>query len=425
MDPRYHTELLHILWNLYPQTQYTTTGGETITVMANGEYDEKKRRFCGAKIKQDENIYHGEIVIWSGRELPAGDFESTVLHVTPVPSASLMRHDGQPVMQVIAAPDPVYCELYRELRTGGQSFCGRYVSGMERHQRISLFTRLMVDRLYNKYRIVMGFFEECEQNWNETLYMALLNAMGSPDLKEPYTELARRLKYKYLCREKRTVIDLEALLLGTAGLLEKYEEDSYTRSLKETFRHLHNKYGITPLRPAIWDQGRSNPNGMLTLRLAQLAAFFFKEDYIFERTIRCRTVADIQNLFDVSASMYWSTHYIPGAATTVFRKKRLGAERANVLGINYVVPVLFAYGVYQNDEARKEAALELLEKINPEQNKHVNHWRSKGVLAENAFDTQAILQLHKQYCLNGLCWNCPVGKRIVKERYKCQAAQKM
>ncbi|MCC8020170.1 MAG: DUF2851 family protein [Rikenellaceae bacterium] len=425
MNSRYQTELLHILWTLYPQTEYTTPGGETITVLRHGEYDENRMRFCGAKIKHGDNIYHGEIVIWSGRELPAGDFESTVLHVTPVQSASILRHDGQPVMQVIDVPDPVYCELYRELRQGRQSSCGRYVAGLESHQRLSLFTRLMVDRLYNKYRDVMRFFEACEQNWTETVYMALLNAMGSPDLKSPYTELARRLKYKYLCREKRTVIDLEALLLGTAGLLEKYEEDSYTRDLKETFRHLHGKYGITPLRPAVWDESKNHPNGMVTLRLAQLAAFFFKEDYLFENTIRCRTVADIQQLFDVAASMYWSTHYKPGAAANVFREKRLGAERANVLGINYVVPVLFAYGVYQSDESRKEAALELLEKINPEQNKYVNHWRGNGVLPENAFDTQAILQLHKEYCLKGLCWMCPVGKRIVKERYGMEAAQKM
>ncbi|MCD8073388.1 MAG: hypothetical protein LUE10_09610 [Alistipes sp.] len=95
------------------------------------------------------------------------------------------------------------------------------------------------------------------------------------------------------------------------------------------------------------------------------------------------------------------------------------------MGINFIVPMQFSYGVYMSDEGMKEGALDLLEKINPENNGILDKWRRGGTLTENAFDTQAVLQLDKVYCKQGACWKCPVGKRVVKELYRQQSAQKM
>ncbi|MCC8035545.1 MAG: DUF2851 family protein [Rikenellaceae bacterium] len=425
MKPYYLIELLHILWNLFPRKEYASVDGKRIKIVARGEYDDKRRRFCGAKVQIEGTTHHGEIVIWAGDELPQGDFESTVLHIAPFESASILRSGGEPIPQVVERPDPACCAAYAGLREGSRdASCSRHIAGAEKHERIALFTRLMADRLYGKYGEVMTVFEQSEQNWLQTVYVMLFRAMGKPYNTEAFGELARRVGYKHLCWEKGALQNAEALLLGASGLLESYEEDQYIGDLKSTFAHYCRKYDIVPMRAGEWNLGRNRMCGIPVLRLAQLASFFTDRDFMLDSTLRCHTVEDIHRLFDVEASVYWSTHYKPGE-TGAFHRKKIGHERANVMGINFIVPMQFAYGVYMADEAMKEGALDLLEKINPENNGILDKWRRGGTLTENAFDTQAILQIDKQYCRGGYCWRCPVGKRVVKEVYRQQSAQKM
>lgn len=416
--------MLHVLWPLMAPQEYTTVEGVRVMVLQNGEYDERRGKFCGAKIRIGDNIHHGEVVIWAGDSLPAGSFESTVLHVAPYRSASILDNDGEPISQVHFEPDPVCQAVYGNLREGAhEAGCGAYIASMESLDRLSLFTRLMVDRLYRKYTEVRNVFEECDKNWSETLYVMMLRAMGKPYNTEAYGELARIVPYKYICLQRSSLMNIEALLLGASGLLEAYQDDQYIRELKTTFKHQCNKFGITPMRAGQW-KIRQKPGGHPVLRLAQLATLLTNRDYLFDAVRQCDTVEDIHRFFDTEASLYWSTHYIPGE-DSVFRPKKLGHERANVMGINFIVPVQFAYGVAQGDDVMKEKAFGLLEKINPESNRIIDRWRSKGVLTENAFDTQAVLQLHNDNCMKGRCWMCAVGKRIVKEAYARQTAQKM
>lgn len=418
MKPHYQIEVLHILWNLYSETEYLSPDGRTIEVLQHGEYDEKKHCFSNARIRCGDETYHGEIVIWGGDEMPPGNFENTILHVTPFPSASILRNDGQPVMQVIDTPDPVCSAAYEELKAGlGEARCSRHTAALGTHERIALFTRLMVDRLYGKYREVMEVYRESDQNWTEAAYAMLLRAMGKPYNTEQFGELARRVAFKVICKERSSIENVEALLLGGSGLLEMYDDDKYILELKKTFEHQCHKYGIVPMRPGQWNLGKNNTMGIPVLRIAQLANFFTANDFIFDNILKCNTIHEAQRYFDTEASVYWSTHFKPGEKS-ISRLKKLGADKANTMAINFIVPMQFAYGISMSDESLKEKALDLLEKINPESNKIIEAWKMMGTLPENAFDSQAILQINKEYCVKGLCWLCPVGRRVIKEVYR-------
>ena len=411
------TELLKILWTVLDRKDYTAETGEQVCILQPGEYDPENDRFCNAEIRLDDAVYRGEIVIRAEAQPEIERYDHCILHVAPQATSHLCRQDGTLLPQIVVECDKECLRLYETFRHGrSNAVCGNYLAALSNCHRVDLFTRLTLDRLQRKCGDLFRIHDECERNWHETMYVMLLRTMGDSRNKEAFTELARRVGYAAVSRERDSLLNVEALLLGTSGLLEKYEEDGYIRTLKEAFDYLRNKYSIRPLPAGLWDTSRNNPFNHPVIRLAQLAAFLSTQEFLFDNLIRCRTVEDVHNLFRAEASEYWSTHFIPSGSSAP-RPKRIGSSKADLLGINLVVPMQFAYGDYLNDEELKDRALGLLERIWCEDNRIVQSWRERGVVMESAFDTQAILQLNNEYCLKGRCSDCAVGRGIIKNSY--------
>lgn len=423
LKPQEHIELLRMLWNFDGPREYLSESGETVIVRKRGEYDESADRFKGAEIEAGGRIYCGEVVIWAGKYPPMGDYESVILHVAPHPSSSIRKNNGTSILQVISHPDPVCCAAYETLKEGRKKIeCSRHIARLESHQRVALMTRLLIDRLKRKSDEIKELYEKNHHNWNEAMYVTLMVSMGSPNNKEAYRKLAFNVPYHKLIRERNTPQYVESMLLGASGLLELYDSDSYIRTLKSNFNQLQRKHTISPLMAGEWKDSQNFPSGSHTLRLAQISAFIATRDFLFDNIIRCRTVEDLQKIFRAEASDYWSTHYRPGKVSS-YNVKRIGYEKANVLGINTAIPLIFTYGDYMKEQSIKDEAVELLEKIGCEQNYIINGWKKGGVIMESAFDSQAIIQLNNEYCGIGACWKCPVGKKIVKEHYHPVTAQ--
>lgn len=423
MKPQDNVELLKVTWGLDKRTEYTDESGETVQIRRRGEYDPQSDRFKGAEIEVGGLIYCGDIVVWAGNYPPQGDYESTTLHIAPHPSALIMKNDGTPIRQVVSPPDPVCRIAYETLKEGrAKKGCSAHIARMESHNRVAMFTRLLIDRLKRKSDEIKKTYEENCENWNETMYITLMSAMGAPRNKKAYTELANRVQYSMISRERNTPQYVESLLLGASGLLDLYEDDSYTRDLRSNFDYLRRKYNITPMMPMQWDTSKSFPYGNHVLRLAQLSAFLATREFLFDNIIGCRTVEDLHKVFRAEASEYWSTHYVPASASTRMTK-RIGYEKANTLGINVTVPLIFTYGDYMREEHLKDKAIELLEKINREQNRIVDTWKAGGVIMESAFDSQAIIQLNNEYCEKELCWRCPIGKKVISDNHNSMSAQ--
>jgi len=149
------------------------------------------------------------------------------------------------------------------------------------------------------------------------------------------------------------------------------------------------------------------------LRLAQAAEFFAQDEFIMERAMACRTEEDVRRLFCIEAPSYWRTHHVPGAESDE-SPKRIGAFKANIIGINLVAVLQFAYGSYTGSERLRDSALTLLERLPAEDNRYMRAWQAAGVRPRNAFESQALLQLATEYCAARRCAECPVGRRIAK-----------
>lgn len=305
--------------------------------------------------------------------------------------------------------------ILHNLQAGAVSLaCGGYLKQLPSLQLTELLLDLGYDRLRRKHDFIEKLYFDAHEDWNQTLYTLLLRSMAALQNREAYMQLAQRVPYDIILRERLSLRSVEALLIGASGLLATYPDDDYIRALKSEFQYLQHKYELQPMTPAAWRLSSLIPFNHPVLRLAQVAAFVTDHELVLNDILECRTPQDVERLFGVEASEYWTEHYTPADNASTPLPKRIGHIKSELVGINLVAQLQFAYGIYLQNEALRDRAISLLEALHPENNLFMRTWARYGLHARNAFDSQALLQLATEYCRCGRCAVCPVGKRILK-----------
>ena len=304
--------------------------------------------------------------------------------------------------------------MLNRLQAGAGTYaCGGYLAGLGSLQRSEICTALLFSRLERKMRMVDALREEASENWNQTFYLLYFRTLGDSRNQEAYLSLARRVPYRTVLRERLAPQAVEAMLFGASGLLTLYRHDAYTLDLGRHFEYLSAKYGIEAMDASEWTLADIRPANHPALRIAQAARFFAQDEFVMARAMACRTEEDVRRLFCIEAPSYWRTHHVPGAESDE-SPKRIGAFKANIIGINLVAVLQFAYGSYTGSERLRDSALTLLERLPAEDNRYMRAWQAAGVRPRNAFESQALLQLATEYCAARRCAECPVGRRIAK-----------
>ena len=128
--------------------------------------------------------------------------------------------------------------------------------------------------------------------------------------------------------------------------------------------------------------------------------------------------ADLKGLRDIlrgGTSEYWLTHYVFGEVSPA-HPKTLSNSSIDLLVINAVIPFLYAYGKYKGDNTLLQRAGNLLEEMRPENNYIVRIWKECGLEASHAGDSQALVQLKRNYCDLKKCLHCRIGYEYLKIR---------
>ena len=159
----------------------------------------------------------------------------------------------------ITADDPAQRTIRRLEARAGEHACGGYLAALEPLRRTEILTSLVFDRLRRKMRMVEALRTEAAENWNQTFYLLYFRTLGDRRNQEAYLELARRVPYKTVLRERRVPHAVEAMLFGASGLLDLYRNDEYTLNLRRNFEHLAAKYEIRPLDPSVWALSEVRP----------------------------------------------------------------------------------------------------------------------------------------------------------------------
>jgi hypothetical protein len=205
---------------------------------------------------------------------------------------------------------------------------------------------------------------------------------------------------------------LEALLLGSAGLLDSEKEDTYFKDLKFRYFYLLHKYQLEKgiVEPVQFFKHR--PDNFPTIRLSQLANLYHGQQNLFSRISTATSAKGIYEIFEISASDYWQNHYQFDKESPK-KKKKLSRSFVDLITINTIIPLQFAYAKSQAKEI-SEDLIQLLNEVAPEKNAIMDKFNSFGIKSKNAFESQSLLQLKNEYCNKSRCLECAIGMELLK-----------
>lgn len=276
--------------------------------------------------------------------------------------------------------------------------------------------RLYFERLQKKEAILLKELEDSQNHWESLLFRMLCKNFGLKVNGDSFFSIAKSVDFSVVNKCSQDLQDLEALLMGQAGLLDGEKEDGYFKTLKTKYDYLKHKFHLNNKNVITPKFFRLRPPNFPTLRLAQFAVVYFQQKNLFSKIISLQNAKDFQTLFNVCASDYWNTHYNFGISSKE-RKKQITKSFIDLLIINTVIPLKFCYARQQGRDVSEEI-LELAAEISSEENMIVSKFNSLKEISKNAYQSQALLQLKSEYCDKNRCLQCAVGNSIVGSERK-------
>ncbi len=419
--------LLQFIWQFqyFNKNKLVTTNEEPLSIIHPGTYNTNQGPdFLSAKIKRDNAIWAGNIEIhinasdWLAHQHQHdNNYNNVILHVVWNEDKKLIDANGTCIPTLVIEPhvSKAMLEHYQTLMHE-QDFipCEHYLPVLSSLGWQSWLERLLMERLQSRANIVFQKLEKAGNHWEEVFWYLLARNFGMPVNADAFENIAQTIPVAVLAKHKNQIQQLEALLLGQANLLHEESNDDYVLLLQREYAFLKNKYklGKSPSTPLFL---RMRPANFPTVRLAQLAMLVHQSEHLFSRVLESKRSKDVIGFLNVTANDFWHYHYQLQTKSD-YKPKVLGEQMAENILINTVVPVVFAYGLYHKNQAYKDKAMEWLMQTKGEQNSIIKSWKLFGVMAENALQTQALLELKKHYCERRKCLDCAVGNKILKQQ---------
>ena len=154
------------------------------------------------------------------------------------------------------------------------------------------------------------------------------------------------------------------------------------------------------------------PASFPTLRLAQFAAFNHGRNNLYSKLINFEAIDQIRDLFQIEVSDYWQNHYRFGTPCSK-KGTKLSESFIDKIIINVILPFLFLIEVERDEMPSR--SIEIYDQLKPEINKNTNKvTETLNLDNKNAYDSQALIELYKEYCSKSRCLNCEIGFKLLK-----------
>jgi hypothetical protein len=421
-------DFLSFVWQfrLFTSRQLVSTSGESLEILEPGFLNSHAGPdFFNAKIKIGPTIWIGNIEIhikssdWSAHGHTTNTaYDNVILHVVYEDDLQVQRTDGSRI-QTLVVKDYLPTSLldrYELLITGMTNFpCERQIQNLEPVTLHSWFSRVLMERYETKYLEVFQVLKNTKGNWEATFFHLLARSFGFKTNSIPFELLAGSIDLQLFARYKDNPIQIEALIFGQAGFLAADFQERYPAQLKSEYRFLKKKFSLQALDPSVWKFLRMRPASFPTVRLAQFAALMIKSQHLFSLILEADSLKSIKSHFEhLPVHSYWTNHYHFGKASLP-TQTQMGALSIENIIINTVCLTLFSYGKAMDQPAFIDRAFAILEQLQGEKNSITAHYKNSGIKIENAFISQALLQLNKSYCTKKKCLNCGIGVKILKK----------
>ena len=419
-------DLLQFIWKFqyFNRNELRCTDGDAVQIIHPGTYNSNQGPdFKEAKIKINNILWSGNVELhinsshWhTHHHSEDTNFNNVILHVVWNHDAEIKDANGSVLstIELQSRVSKLLLEKYRRLKENAQFIaCENLSSGFGSLALNSWKQRLVAERLIIKSKNIFTDLQQNNYHWEETFWWLIAANFGLTLNSGVFKKMARSLPLSLVAKHKKNIIQVEALLYGQAGLLSKTFEDKYPKMLQKEYFFYQKKYKLSPVDEELYYL-RMRPANFPTIRLAQLAMLICSSEHLFSKIKETESVDELKKMFSVTANDYWHYHYIFDEVSD-YKIKKLGSQMVDNIIINTVVPVIFSYGLHHSEEALKEKAIRWLEEIAPEKNTITQGFERLSYSNKSAFDSQAYIQLKKEYCDHHLCLQCAIGNSILKK----------
>ena len=424
-------KLLHYVWQhkLFPLTPLTTNEGLSVEVIDPGLHNTNAGPdFFNAKVKIDGTMWVGNVEIheratdWFRHKHdqdPA--YDSVILHVVGISDCEIPIKNQRILPQMeLAVPEEVLRNYQELLAEEAFPPCYRVIPEIPTLIVHSWMSALTTERLENKTKRIEEWLRKTDGDWQRTFFITLARNFGFGTNADAFEEWATHIPMMAVGKHRDDIFQVEAFFFGQAGLLSdevvpEQRRDDYYLKLQREYAFLAHKFSLTPMEAKNWRFLRLRPQNFPHIRLAQLVNLYHSQRADFSRLLEADSIDALMALFTTSVTPYWENHFTFGEESNA-HSKILQPASLRLLLINTVAPLLFAYGRYNMDENRCEHAFELLEKLEAEQNYITRSWKKAGITVDNAADSQALIELRKNYCDRKDCLRCRFGCEYLRHR---------
>ena len=374
--------LLHYVWQhrMFNMDGLRTTEGLSVEILYCGRHNSNQGPdFLDARILIDDVVWVGNVEIhtkssdWNrhGHNMDPV-YNTTILHVVGKADVDVLMQNGMPVPQLEIDIAKDIGDRYRELlKTSDYPRCHGYVGSIPAVKVRSWLDSLLVERMVSRCRRISSVLDELDDNWNHTAFVSVARTLGFGLNGEPMEMWAKSIPYEKMCRQ----LDCMAI--------EDVERKFFDMSVQ------------TERIKSMWRYMRIRPQNFPEVRIRQLASVFYNRQCGIREILECQDAAQL---------------------TDVFLQAGFSQAVCRLLLINAACPLIFSYGVVYGLEEYRNRALIILSEVKGEDNYILRQWKSCGLAVSTAADSQALIQLKREYCERFRCLECHFGFEILSQK---------
>lgn len=403
---------MQYIWQhrLWPGGSIRACAGERIEVLSPGALNRGSGPdFFDARILVDRLLWAGTVEM----HVQASDwhrhghdhdpaYENVVLHVVSRDDDRISVGNPPRVLPqiILSCPENFMDTVNKMLENPATEHpCAVELDQLDSLTVTDWLTMMGMERLHRKGADVAKLLTSCHGDWQETVYITLARGLGMGVNADAMERLARATPLHILLKYSNDPGMAVALLTGRAGLLRACPESPEDAKLVEEYRFYSAMFRdiLPPFQTPVW-QTKVRPANQPRRRIAQLARLIADEGGIVGRILGLRTIDRLKSMRG-------------------FFPEWVGPQAATSLCINVVAPCIYAYGQAIGDSVRRETATSVLYLSRAEKNSIISSFPPQlQRFNTDAFTSQALIQLHKNYCQLRRCLQCRFGHKILASK---------
>lgn len=412
----------HRLWN---PAEMRTNDGKRIRVVDPGVRNtDAGPDFFNAKIEIDGCTWAGNVEIhfrasdWKrhGHDKDRA-YDSVILHVVDKDDAPVYRSDGTLIPQTVMRCTPQMADRYTALTTSKSELpCKSVIAAMSPLETAEWTESLAFERLREKSLRIKDLLSRYRGSWEDACYITFARNIGFGTNNDAFERLAKSLPLPLLHKHADSLLQIEALFFGQAGMLETADGDSYYRQLRREYAYLKTKFALRRPDGLIWKSFRMRPQNFPWRRVALLAHYVHNGFRMMADILEAKGDEEkLRAIFTVELTGYWSNHF-SFSHVSPEQSAAIGKNSIDIILINTVAPLYYTYAESTDNYEWAERAIALLERLKPEKNGITALFASTGMRIDNALASQAVIQLRNAYCIPRKCLYCNAGHKMLASK---------